>query len=81
MAKKLGVHNILVSGVAPGFVETDMARSILSGPQGDAIRDQSPLGRVAKPEEVANAILFLAQESSAFMTGAILDVNGASYFR
>ena len=81
LAQALALHHIFVGVVAPGFVETDMAKSLLDGPKGDAIRGQSPLGRVAKPEEVANAVLFLASEGTEFMTGAIIDVNGASYLR
>lgn len=81
LAKYLAPYNIFVGVVAPGFVQTDMARDHLTGPQGDAIRNQSPLGRVAQPEEVAYAALFLASEGSQFMTGAIIDVNGASYLR
>ncbi len=45
------------------------------------IRSQSPFNRVARPEEVAYAVLFLASEGAEFMTGAIIDVNGASYLR
>ena len=81
MAKHLAPYNIFVGTVAPGFVETDMAASTLAGPMGDSIRNQSPLGRVAKPAEVAHAALFLASEGAAFMTGTIIDVNGASYLR
>ena len=81
LAQKLAPHGIFVCVVAPGFVETDMASSSLSGPDGDAIRSQSPLNRVATAEEVARAILFLASEGTEFMTGCILDVNGASYLR
>ncbi len=81
LAKQLAKHNIFVGVVAPGFVETDMGAEFLEGPDGDAIRNQSPLGRVARPEEVAQAALFLAAEGSEFMTGAIIDVNGASYLR
>lgn len=81
LAQQLAKFNIFVGVVAPGFVETDMAVEFLEGPQGDAIRNQSPLGRVAKPEEVALAALFLAAEGTEFMTGAIIDVNGASYLR
>jgi len=81
MAKELAQYNIFVGVVAPGFVETDMAASILTGPNGDAIRNQSPLGRVAKPDEVAKATLFLASKGTEFMTGTIIDVNGASYLR
>ena len=81
LAQSLAPHNVFVGIVAPGFVETDLAREILEGPKGEEIKKQSPLKRVAKPEEVARAILFLASEGSEFMTGAILDVNGASYLR
>lgn len=81
LAKRLAPHGIFVGVVAPGFVDTDMAARVLDGPQGDEVRAQSPLGRVAKPEEVARAVLFLTSEGSEFCTGAIIDVNGASYLR
>jgi 3-oxoacyl-[acyl-carrier protein] reductase len=81
LAKYLAPHNIFVGVVAPGFVETDMAAEHLAGEQGEAIRAQSPLNRVATPDEVAYATLFLAADETEFMTGAILDVNGASYLR
>ena len=67
--------------IAHGFVDADMAARYLDTPRGDEIRNQSPLGRVAKPEEVALAVIFLAAEGTEFMTGAIIDVNGASYLR
>jgi len=81
LAQALAPFNVFVCVVAPGFVETDMAASDLEGPGGDAIRAQSPLNRVARAEEVARAVLFLASEGTEFMTGCILDVNGASYLR
>lgn len=81
LAKALAPHNIFVTTVAPGFVETDMAADFLAGPEGDAIRSQSPLGRVAKPEDVAYTVMFLASEGAEFLTGTIVDVNGASYLR
>jgi NAD(P)-dependent dehydrogenase (short-subunit alcohol dehydrogenase family) len=81
LAKRLAPHDIFVGVVAPGFVDTDMAARYLDTPRGDEIRAQSPLGRVAKPEEVALAVIFLAAEGTEFMTGAIIDVNGASYLR
>lgn len=81
LAKALAPHGIFVHTVAPGFVDTDMAGRDLVGERGDAIRAQSPLNRVAKPEEVAHTILFLASEETAFLTGCIVDVNGASYLR
>jgi NAD(P)-dependent dehydrogenase (short-subunit alcohol dehydrogenase family) len=81
LAKQLGEYGIFVSAVAPGFVETDMATALLTEEERTAVENDSPLKRMAKPEEVANAILYLASEESAFSTGAILDVNGASYLR
>ncbi|NKB36647.1 MAG: SDR family oxidoreductase [Gammaproteobacteria bacterium] len=81
LAIALAPHNIFVGTVAPGFVETDLAAERLAGPEGDSIRAQSPLGRVARAEEVARAVLFLAADGSEFMTGTIIDVNGASYLR
>lgn len=81
LAQHLAPHNVFVAVVAPGFVETDMAQSVLAGPEGDGIRNQSPLKRVAKPEEVAYTAVFLASEGAQFLTGAVVDVNGASYLR
>jgi NAD(P)-dependent dehydrogenase (short-subunit alcohol dehydrogenase family) len=81
LAKRLAPHGIFVGAVAPGFVDTDLASRVLDGPLGDEIRAQSPLGRVATPEEVAFAVLFLAADGAEFSTGAIIDVNGASYLR
>jgi len=81
LAVELGKYHIYVTAVAPGFVETDMAKDLLESPAGKGIKQQSPLGRVATAEEVANVILFLASEKAAFLTGAIIDVNGASYLR
>lgn len=81
LAQRLAKYGIFVGVVAPGFVETEKTAHILSGPRGDDLRSQSPLGRVARPEEVARAALFLAAEGPEFMTGTIIDVNGASYLR
>ena len=81
MALVLAPHGISVGTVAPGFVQTEMAREVLDGPGGDAVRAQSPLGRVARPEEVAAAVLWLASPQALFSTGTIIDVNGASYLR
>jgi NAD(P)-dependent dehydrogenase (short-subunit alcohol dehydrogenase family) len=81
LAQALAPHNIFVGVVAPGFVSTDMAAASLEGAAGEAIRKQSPLNRVATPEEVAEAILRLAAGGMMFATGCILDLNGASYLR
>jgi 3-oxoacyl-[acyl-carrier protein] reductase len=81
LALHLAPHNIFVTAVAPGWVATDMSQAVLESPAGEAIRQQSPLNRVANPEEIAHNILFLASEGTEMLTGAILDVNGASYLR
>ncbi|MBU0487058.1 MAG: SDR family oxidoreductase [Bacteroidetes bacterium] len=81
MAKALARQKVFVYTVAPGFVETEMAEADLAGSEGDMIRNQSPFGRVASTKDVANAVLLLAADGNEFMTGCILDVNGASYLR
>jgi NAD(P)-dependent dehydrogenase (short-subunit alcohol dehydrogenase family) len=81
LALALAPQNIWVGTVAPGFVQTEMAREKLDGPGGDAVRAQSPFGRVARPEEVAGAVLWLASPEARFSSGTIIDVNGASYLR
>jgi NAD(P)-dependent dehydrogenase (short-subunit alcohol dehydrogenase family) len=81
LALALAAQDISVATVAPGFVQTEMAREILDGPGGDAVRAQSPFGRVARAEEVAAAVLWLASPGARFASGTIIDVNGASYLR
>ena len=81
LALALAPHAIFVGVVAPGFVTTDRVAWRLDGPEGEDIRRQSPLGRVATSDEVAYAVAFLASEGAEFTTGAIIDVNGGSYLR
>ena len=81
LARALAPHGITVTGVAPGYVATDMITGLLSGPDGDAIRAQSPFGRVAQPAEIAAAVVYLASPEAEWASGAILDINGASYLR
>jgi NAD(P)-dependent dehydrogenase (short-subunit alcohol dehydrogenase family) len=81
MARALGPHGIAVTSVAPGFTATDMAAAALEGEKGDARRAESPLGRVATPEEVAASIVFLASPAATMASGSVLDVNGASFLR
>ena len=81
LAVALAPAGISVHTVAPGFVETAMARGLLDGPEGDGIRAQSPFGRVATADEVARVVAFLAEPGSTFASGGIVDVNGASYLR
>jgi 3-oxoacyl-[acyl-carrier protein] reductase len=81
LAIALAPLGITVAAVAPGFVQTDMAAPHLDGETGAAIRAQSPFGRVARPEEIAAAVMFLASPEAEWASGAILDLNGASYLR
>ncbi|WP_426507095.1 SDR family NAD(P)-dependent oxidoreductase [Dactylosporangium sp. McL0621] len=81
LARALGPRGIAVSAVAPGFVATGLVAGLLASAEGDAIRAQSPFGRVATPEEVAAAVLYLASPGAEWSSGAVLDLNGASYFR
>ncbi|MCB0686524.1 MAG: SDR family oxidoreductase [Saprospiraceae bacterium] len=81
LAQKLAPYGIYIGVVAPGFVETDMVKDLLDSPAGELIRGQSPFKRVARPEEVAYTALFLASDEATWNSGAIIDVNGASYLR
>jgi NAD(P)-dependent dehydrogenase (short-subunit alcohol dehydrogenase family) len=81
MAKALAPKNIFVYVVAPGFIETDMVQYILDSDQADDYKNQSPLRRFSKPEEIAKTIAFLASEGTDYLTGGIIDINGASYLR
>jgi len=81
LAIALAPYGISVHIIAPGFVETEMAEEILNGPQGEGIKNQSPFGRVAKPEEVARLIAIYASDGLEFTSAGIVDINGASYLR
>jgi len=81
LARALAPHGIAVSAVAPGYVDTDMAASYLAGRRGDALRAQSPFGRVAQPEEIAAAVVYLASPEAEWASGTIIDLSGASYLR
>ena len=81
LARALGPHRIAVTTVAPGWTVTDMAADTLDGPRGDDIRAESPLGRVAEPQDVARAVFYLASPGAEMASGTVLDVNGASFLR
>jgi 3-oxoacyl-[acyl-carrier protein] reductase len=81
LAVALAPHGIVAAAVAPGFVDTEMARGLLDGPDGAAIRAQSPFGRVAEPAEIAATVAWLATEAPQWVSGTVLDANGASYLR
>ena len=81
LAVYLGKYNVVVGLVAPGFVETEMVSALLASKEGDGIKKQSPFNRVATPEEVARVVAAFASDGVEFMSGGIIDVNGASYLR
>jgi 3-oxoacyl-[acyl-carrier protein] reductase len=79
LAQAFGPYGVRVAAVAPGFIATEMAASVLASERGDGIRAQSPWGRVGKPDDVASAVFHLASHEGLWSTGAVLDCNGASY--
>ncbi|MEU7033380.1 SDR family oxidoreductase [Streptomyces sp. NPDC046237] len=81
LAVSLAPHGIGVASVAPGFFATERVAPRLEGPEGAAIRAQSPFGRVGAPDEIAAAVLWLASPEAEWSSGTILDLNGASYLR
>jgi 3-oxoacyl-[acyl-carrier protein] reductase len=81
LAVALAPHGITVASVAPGYVGTDMTAAELATPAGDVIRAQSPFGRVATVQEIAAAVVYLASPEAEWASGAVLDLNGASYLR
>ena len=81
IARGYAAEGILAFAICPGFTMTGMAEEYLSSRGGEKVLADIPLGRVADPEEVANAAAYLALEAPASMTGSVLDINGASYVR
>ena len=81
IARGYAARGVLAYAVAPGFVMTGMAESYLNSRGGEKILADIPLGRVATPEEVAETVRWLALDAPASLTGACLDVNGASFVR
>ena len=81
LAMALAPRGVLVFTLAPGFVDTEMVTEHLAGEGGAALRAQIPLGRVATVDELAEVIGYLSTSAPASMTGAIVDINGASYLR
>ena len=81
LARALAPLGISVATVAPGYVDTEMAAEDLNSARGDEIRAQSPFNRVATPEEIAAAVVYLASNEAEWASGSVLDLNGASYLR
>ncbi|HKQ23854.1 MAG TPA: 3-oxoacyl-ACP reductase FabG [Burkholderiales bacterium] len=78
LARELGSRNITVNCVAPGFIDTDMTRK-LPDESKTALLAHVPLARFGQPQEVAAAVVFLASEGAAYVTGSTLHVNGGMY--
>ena len=74
-AKELAPHNIRVNAVAPGFIDTDMTRALPREKFEERVRSVK-MGRIGTPQDIANAVLFLASDLSAYITGQILGVDG-----
>jgi NAD(P)-dependent dehydrogenase (short-subunit alcohol dehydrogenase family) len=81
IARAYARDGVLAFAVCPGFTMTGMAEDYLASRGGDKLLADIPLGRVAEPAEVAEVVRFCALEAPASMTGAVLDINGASYVR
>ena len=78
LAREVAARNITVNAVAPGFIDTDMTRS-LTAEQKAAVISQVPLARLGTPEDIAEAVLFLASDRGAYITGNTIHVNGGMY--
>jgi 3-oxoacyl-[acyl-carrier protein] reductase len=74
-ARELGRAGVTVNAVAPGFVDTDMMDTVPDKVLGQ-ITDRTPLGRLGTPDDIAGAYCFLASDEAAFITGAVLAVDG-----
>lgn len=79
LAQESAAKGITVNAIAPGYINTEMVQKI---PEAilTQITNQIPIGRLGTPEEVANAVLFLASDEAGFMTGATLTLNGGQYY-
>lgn len=78
IAQELAGYGITVNCIAPGFIETDMTQS-LSEKQQEAIFAKIPMRRMGRPQEIANAVAFLASDQAAYITGETLHINGGMY--
>lgn len=78
LAQELGSRNVTVNAIAPGFIETDMTAK-LTPEQREGMLAKVPLKRAGQPEDIANAVKFLASDDAAYITGHVLAVNGGMY--
>jgi 3-oxoacyl-[acyl-carrier protein] reductase len=79
LATELAPKNIGIFGIAPGWVETAMAREGMEQRKKEIV-DSIPLGRIATPEDCAAATAFLLSDDASYLSGIVIDINGASYF-
>lgn len=75
LAQEVGPSGITVNCVAPGAVQTDMMKELSEGTV-EMLKDETPLGRIGTPEDIAEAVVFLASDRASFITGAVLNANG-----
>jgi 3-oxoacyl-[acyl-carrier protein] reductase len=78
LAREVARKGVTVNAVAPGFIETDMTAVVPENVL-EQVRQNTPVGRLGKPEEVASAVRYLASPGAAFVTGEVLNVNGGMY--
>jgi 3-oxoacyl-[acyl-carrier protein] reductase len=78
VARELARRNVTANVITPGFIVTDMTENMTDKAR-EAMTEQIPLGRLGEPEDVANAVLFLASDQSSYITGQVLGVNGGMY--
>lgn len=78
LAREVGSRSVTVNVVAPGFVETDMTKAVAAETQ-QQWASQIPLGRLGSPDDIANAVCFLASDEASYITGQVLAVNGGMY--
>lgn len=80
LAKLYAKNSITINTVSPGLVETDMTREEINSENGKLKIKQIPMGRIAEMEEIISAIIFLTNDSSSYITGQCINVNGGMYF-
>ena len=76
LARELASRAVTVNCVTPGFIETDMTAAHVQGENRENLLKQIPLGRIGKPEDVAEAVRFLVSEAASYVTGQVIRVNG-----
>jgi 3-oxoacyl-[acyl-carrier protein] reductase len=78
LAREYASRGITVNAIAPGFIETDMTSELTEAAH-QGIIEQTPLGRIGRPEEVAAAVVFLASDEASYITGQVVRVNGGMH--